>query len=193
MSKCAPYVPPLDTTWRFPTSSDPNRCILITRKSTKETQSLSTYTLSELDIQASDHSSRRQVYHYELLDWPDHGVPADPSSLTTLIRDVHHQHAQLDPSLTEPVLVHCSAGVGRTGTFISLSALLHQMSDLKQAISQNNWPQEINPVDVVVDKIRDQRVMMVQTLQQLLFVRMAFKEAWLADAVAAQLTDPGHT
>ncbi len=66
------------------------------------------------------------VTHYQFLGWPDHGVPKFATSLIQFIRRVkRHYHNQVDSS--KPMLVHCSAGVGRTGTYITLDAMLDRM------------------------------------------------------------------
>ncbi|EDQ90184.1 uncharacterized protein MONBRDRAFT_2986, partial [Monosiga brevicollis MX1] len=58
----------------------------------------------------------RRITQFHYTDWPDQGVPASPHSFVQFVRTVmtSQQRAQASP----PLLVHCSAGVGRTGTFI---------------------------------------------------------------------------
>lgn len=84
------------------------------------------------------------------LTWPDHGVPENAMSVIKFIRCVrklHPTHQQ------KPLLVHCSAGVGRTGTFIMLDSMLQTMA----AEGSVNIYQ-------FLCELRDQRPMMVQTL-----------------------------
>ena len=66
-----------------------------------------------------------KVYHYHFTDWPDCGVPSSPSPLLNLLRHIHTTHSL--PSSPPPLLVHCSAGVGRTGTLLAVDRLLHQL------------------------------------------------------------------
>ena len=85
-------------------------------------------------------------YHYTA--WPDHGVPSYASSLTNLLKlALGTWHIR-----GGPILVHCSAGVGRTGTFISLDMALEQAD--KEGL-----------VDIagIVNRLRQQRMKMVQT------------------------------
>lgn len=65
-----------------------------------------------------------QVTQYHYTAWPDHGVPQFATSLLSFVRKVQKTH---DKSKGVPLLVHCSAGVGRTGTFIALDTLLDRM------------------------------------------------------------------
>jgi len=89
------------------------------------------------------------VMHFHFTAWPDHGVPTQPTSLLSFRRKFHSYDTG---TVSGPVVVHCSAGVGRSGTFISLDYLLDQ------AKSEGK-------VDVLscVYKLRDARVNMVQT------------------------------
>ena len=89
------------------------------------------------------------VTHMHYTAWPDHGVPQNAMSLISFIRRVRKQHP---PSLEQPLLVHCSAGVGRTGTFIILDSVMQQLS-LEGTLSI------YNPLKIV----RGQRMKMVQT------------------------------
>ena len=87
--------------------------------------------------------------HFHFTAWPDHGVPSQPTSLLSFRRKFHTYDSG---SVSGPVVVHCSAGVGRSGTFIALDYLLDQAKAEGQ-------------VDVLgcVYKLRNCRVNMVQT------------------------------
>ena len=89
------------------------------------------------------------VTHFYYLSWPDHGVPEYPTSLLGYLRRVRKSHPPSGP----PLLVHCSAGVGRTGTFIVLDAMLQRI-------------QRERVVNVLqcVRELREQRCKLVQTL-----------------------------
>ena len=88
------------------------------------------------------------VKHYQYITWPDYGVPESISPFTTLKRRVLSSWSR-DKG---PILVHCSAGVGRTGTFIAIDIALEQAKREKT-------------VDIagVVTRVRQQRMKMVQT------------------------------
>ena len=62
----------------------------------------------------------RRLRQIQFVDWPDHGVPHDPSHFLVFLRKVRaYREAITDES---PTIVHCSAGVGRTGVTIALDA-----------------------------------------------------------------------
>lgn len=54
--------------------------------------------------------------------WPDHGVPSDPGCVLNFLHDVNARQESIPDA--GPVLVHCSAGIGRTGTFIVIDMIL---------------------------------------------------------------------
>ena len=62
----------------------------------------------------------RTILHFQFTTWPDHGVPEHPQ---TLVRFVRAFRERVTPE-QRPVVVHCSAGVGRSGTFIALDRIL---------------------------------------------------------------------
>ena len=70
------------------------------------------------------------VHHYQYTEWPDRGVPSSPASLLHLLHHIHTAHPL--PSSQEqhpqPLLAHCSAGVGRTGTLLAVDRLLRQVA-----------------------------------------------------------------
>ncbi|KFB37699.1 AGAP011650-PA-like protein [Anopheles sinensis] len=97
----------------------------------------------------------KAVFHYHFLDWPDHSCPASPADLIKFSKIIRTERK----SYAIPLVVHCSAGVGRTGTFIALDILLQRMQQEKK----------INVYDTV-KRLRRQRVKMVQTLDQYAFL-----------------------
>uniref|UniRef100_A0A182YNU1 protein-tyrosine-phosphatase n=1 Tax=Anopheles stephensi TaxID=30069 RepID=A0A182YNU1_ANOST len=97
----------------------------------------------------------KAVYHYHFLDWPDHSCPASTADLIKFSKIVRAERK----SYAIPLVVHCSAGVGRTGTFIALDIILQRMHQEKK----------INVYDTV-KRLRRQRVKMVQTLDQYTFL-----------------------
>lgn len=91
-----------------------------------------------------------KVTQYHFISWPDHGVPKFATSLISFIRLVQKGH---NKDLGKPLLVHCSAGVGRTGTFLTLDSMLERIKAEKSVnVYQFVW------------NMRQQRVLMVQTL-----------------------------
>lgn len=100
----------------------------------------------------------RQVQHVQFLAWPDHGVPEDGS---TFLRYMEYAQniKQGAASRTAPVVVHCSAGIGRTGVFCALEASF--------ALFERNCPVDLAEL---VRRMREQRVGMVQTEGQFQFI-----------------------
>uniref|UniRef100_A0A182FUR3 protein-tyrosine-phosphatase n=1 Tax=Anopheles albimanus TaxID=7167 RepID=A0A182FUR3_ANOAL len=95
------------------------------------------------------------VFHYHFLEWPDHSCPASPTDLVKFTKIIRAERK----SYAIPLVVHCSAGVGRTGTFIALDIILQRMQHEKK----------INVYETV-KQLRRQRVKMVQTLDQYTFL-----------------------
>ncbi|KAM6035204.1 receptor-type tyrosine-protein phosphatase U-like isoform 2-T2 [Theristicus caerulescens] len=107
----------------------------------------------------------RLVEQFHYLLWPDHGVPRNPAQLLCLVEVVNKRALEVPAG---PVLVHCSAGIGRTGTFIALDFLL------KMGKAEGK-------VDVFhcVQRLREQRVSMVQTQEQYTFLYEVLLEGLL--------------
>ena len=98
-----------------------------------------------------------KVVHLHYTIWPDHGVPMNAVSLINFAKKVRKEHLVTHPS---PLLVHCSAGVGRTGSFVVLDVMLQRM---KEEGTLNIYE--------FISQLRTQRVFMVQTV-----VRLVLKE-----------------
>lgn len=97
----------------------------------------------------------RQICQMQYLAWPDHGVPDDSSDFLNFVSQVRSKRAD-GP---EPVVVHCSAGIGRTGVLITMET----------AMCLIEGGQSVYPLDIV-RTMRDQRAMMIQTPSQYRFV-----------------------
>lgn len=70
------------------------------------------------------------MYHFHFKAWPDHGVPHDPGTVLGFLHDVKLKQDELVRDDLNPgaIVVHCSAGIGRTGTFIVIDILLNVMA-----------------------------------------------------------------
>ncbi|XP_052793368.1 receptor-type tyrosine-protein phosphatase epsilon-like isoform X1 [Mya arenaria] len=109
---------------------------------------------------AQSDSRRIQQYHFKA--WPDKDVPDNGWCLVEFLNAVETQ------STNAPIIVHCSAGVGRTGTFIALDNLVDQARTEKC----------VRPLQMV-EALRRQRVNMVQTKDQYVYLHEALAEALL--------------
>merc|ERR1711902_344652 len=81
------------------------------------------YTLREFSVSKGDET--RRIFHYHFLGWPDHGTPEDPGSVLNFLHDVNIKQESLEGA--GPIVVHCSAGIGRTGTFIVIDMIIDQI------------------------------------------------------------------
>jgi len=107
-------------------------------------------------------SEFRMVVHYHYIAWPDHGLPK-PETFLEMRAAVLQQQA--GESFAGPEIVHCSAGVGRTGTWIAISTLL---AGINEAATRNILP-AVNVMQTLED-MRSQKAGMIQTFEQYTFV-----------------------
>ncbi|KAI5632953.1 protein-tyrosine phosphatase domain-containing protein [Phthorimaea operculella] len=131
------------------------------------------YTLRRFLVSRTDEpSNKRTIYHFHFTAWPDHGVPAEPGRVLNILLDVNHRLQQIMTAPGAPaqavVCVHCSAGIGRTGTFIVIDMILDQ-------IRKEGFDCEID-IHRTVQMVRDQRSGMVQNEAQYKFIYMAVLE-----------------
>ncbi|XP_030438185.1 tyrosine-protein phosphatase non-receptor type 11 isoform X2 [Gopherus evgoodei] len=122
------------------------------------------YTLRELKLsKVGQGNTERTVWQYHFRTWPDHGVPSDPGGVLDFLEEVHHKQESIADS--GPVVVHCSAGIGRTGTFIVIDILI-------DIIREKGVDCDID-VPKTIQMVRSQRSGMVQTEAQYRFIYMA--------------------
>ncbi|CAI8002626.1 Receptor-type tyrosine-protein phosphatase F [Geodia barretti] len=121
------------------------------------------YQIRKMQLKSkSDPEHERTVTHMLYTAWPDHGVPRNAMSLISFIHRVRREHPV---SLTTPLLVHCSAGVGRTGTFILLDVAMQQMKrEGTLSVFQR------------LKNMRTQRMKLVQTQAQYVFIHDSLSE-----------------
>ncbi|KAF2793694.1 hypothetical protein K505DRAFT_37341 [Melanomma pulvis-pyrius CBS 109.77] len=129
--------------------------------------------IRELDMTSADGSETKKVWHLLFGGWPDFLVPegADRDALVRLIDLSRSKNAD---NSTNPRIVHCSAGVGRSGTFIALDWLLQELEEG----SLDDLEDDEDPIVDVVDKLRQQRMMMVQGETQFTFLYDVIRERW---------------
>ncbi len=151
-----------------------SNCVQVTLVESAElaTYTVRTFVIAPVNqyaqIQIANNSSnmnyelRREVRQFQYTAWPDHGVPEHPTSFLMFVRRVRNAN----PVDAGPLVVHCSAGVGRTGCYINVDAMLEKVRGEKV-------------VDVYghVTCMRAQRNYMVQTEEQYVFCYDAVLEA----------------
>ncbi|KAJ8313177.1 hypothetical protein KUTeg_009270 [Tegillarca granosa] len=120
------------------------------------------FTNRKLKVTHKKTGERRYINHLHFTTWPDHGTP-DPTQLVLF----HRSYMQLTSDLLGPPVVHCSAGIGRTGTFIALDALYR-------------YGKENGLVDIFeyVKVMRKNRMTMVQTEEQYIFLYESLLECF---------------
>jgi protein tyrosine phosphatase len=128
----------------------------------QESLVLTDYTQRCFSLQMNSSKEERIVVQYHYTVWPDHGVPEYPTSLLHFVRKT----MSVNPENSGPIVVHCSAGVGRTGTFITLFSQLQRMKEEKNF-----------DIFGYVRGMRYKRNCMVQTEPQYVFIHDALLEA----------------
>ncbi|XP_065440083.1 tyrosine-protein phosphatase non-receptor type 3 isoform X5 [Chrysemys picta bellii] len=112
------------------------------------------YVFREMVITNIETEEEHTITHLQYVAWPDHGVPDDSRDFLEFVTCMRPKRVE-----NEPVLVHCSAGIGRTGVLVTMETAM--------CLIERNQP--VYPLDIV-RKMRDQRAMMVQTSSQYKFV-----------------------
>ncbi|XGW08121.1 hypothetical protein V3C99_010883 [Haemonchus contortus] len=132
------------------------------------------FTIRELRLKKLHESTApRIIWHFHYMAWPDFGVPDHPQGI---IRFALMFRSRLPHSaLNKPTIVHCSAGVGRSGTFIAIDRLLQTI-------------QADRPIDVfgIVHEMRYERCHMVQNEQQYIFIHHCILHA--IESIASERT-----
>ena len=78
-------------------------------------------------VYPTEYSYKHSFTHLQFVGWPDHGVPDNTETAIELVRTVQKLVARNTNNVT--ILVHCAAGIGRTGTFISLYQLMEELDN----------------------------------------------------------------
>ncbi|XP_051554887.1 receptor-type tyrosine-protein phosphatase delta-like isoform X42 [Myxocyprinus asiaticus] len=127
-----------------------------------DTVELATYCVRTFALYKNGSSEKREFRQFQFTAWPDHGVPEHPTPFLAFLRRVK----SCNPPDAGPMVVHCSAGVGRTGCFIVIDAMLERIKHEKT-------------VDIYghVTLMRAQRNYMVQTEDQYVFIHDTLQEA----------------
>ncbi|XP_075068896.1 tyrosine-protein phosphatase non-receptor type 3 isoform X3 [Mixophyes fleayi] len=112
------------------------------------------YVFREIILMNIETGEELPICHLQYVAWPDHGVPDDSSDFLEFVICVREKRVK-----NQPILVHCSAGIGRTGVLITMETAI--------CLIEQNQP--VYPLDIV-RQMRDQRPMMVQTSSQYKFV-----------------------
>ncbi|XP_045874918.1 tyrosine-protein phosphatase non-receptor type 4 isoform X3 [Meles meles] len=138
--------------WPEPTESSSYGCYQVTCHSEEGNTA---YIFRKMTLFNQEKNESRQLTQIQYIAWPDHGVPDDSSDFLDFVCHVRNKRAGKE----EPIVVHCSAGIGRTGVLITMETAM--------CLIECNQP--VYPLDIV-RTMRDQRAMMIQTPSQYRFV-----------------------
>uniref|UniRef100_A0A4W4EFT5 Tyrosine-protein phosphatase non-receptor type n=1 Tax=Electrophorus electricus TaxID=8005 RepID=A0A4W4EFT5_ELEEL len=131
--------------------------------------------MSRRERDASDYKVRvlelapgavREIWQYQYLSWPDHGVPVEPGGVLSFLTEVNFRQQAFHD--TGPMIIHCSAGIGRTGTIVVIDMLI-------ETISSKGVDCDID-IQKCIQMVREQRSGMVQTEAQYRFIYLAVKQ-----------------
>lgn len=159
--KCHKYWPDLDSTVMYGSLS-----VTCTREEKRDSFAYRDFTLIHADLPEEG----RVVTQMQYLSWPDHGTPDDPTEFVEFVDDVREMREKA--ATVAPTLVHCSAGIGRTGVLILMETAL--------CLVEANQP--VYPLDLT-RTMRDQRPAMIQTPSQYRFVCEAISSVYKSGEV----------
>ncbi|XP_065315923.1 tyrosine-protein phosphatase non-receptor type 4-like isoform X2 [Gordionus sp. m RMFG-2023] len=121
------------------------------------------YIVRTFSIHNTALGEEREVTQMQYLQWPDHGTPKDPSDFISFVN--HFRKLKMGSS--EPAVIHCSAGIGRTGVLILMETGMSLIEAYQPVYA---WE--------IVKVMRDQRCMLIQTTSQYKFVCEALLKVW---------------
>lgn len=141
------------------------------------------------------------VEHYQYHAWPDHGTPEESAAIRSVceviqgVRGQHHQQgsqaelaaaaaAGAGAGMPTQAVVHCSAGIGRTGTLVAVDILRQRLHTLAAKAASNTLPRyaiskqlsEALALPALVHELRQQRMGMVQTFEQFAYIYSVLHE-----------------
>jgi protein tyrosine phosphatase len=130
-------------------------------------------TLKKIIDEKTQESESRKICHFQYKEWPDHGLPSSAATFRHLLHLVDAMHDRRGP-----ILVHCSAGIGRTGTFCAVHTITQYLSHHMHEHRNDVPDPEFNVFETIL-KLRMNRVGMVQTKDQFEFCYRAILEEYL--------------
>ncbi|XP_068225643.1 receptor-type tyrosine-protein phosphatase epsilon-like [Palaemon carinicauda] len=110
-------------------------------------------------LTVTNNEQTRKIQHYQFTTWPDHGVPESPRGVAQMIHSIREE------PLTGPIVVHCSAGVGRTGAILLVLGVMDQLN--------NSGYMDVHEVLV---KLRNGRPRLIENTEQYKFAHSVLRE-----------------
>jgi len=136
--------------------------------------------IRRMELRSSIFNESREVVQYQVKSWPDQGVPENGGQFLQLVHQVREEtQAAMGRGQNGPVVTHCSAGIGRTGTFIAVDTTLRRL------LAAGN-------IDLMstVNHMRQERVGSVQTIAQYRFCYDAIQQYVAINGIQAPPTGP---
>lgn len=128
------------------------------------------YVVRDLRLTNTETQQSRDILQFHYVTWPDFGVPPSPLAFLKFLRDIR-QSGALDSSYGPPV-VHCSAGIGRSGTFCLVDSCLILLDE--------KGVENVNIMEILL-KMRTCRMGLIQTHDQLRFSYVALLQGLKVD------------
>ncbi|KAI9277017.1 protein-tyrosine phosphatase-like protein [Phascolomyces articulosus] len=125
--------------------------------------------IRQLLVQHDSSNIRRTITQLQYTGWMDFGVPDTPEGTLQTVAaadeaQVLYESKQKQGTCVGPMVVHCSAGCGRSGAFCAIDTVIHRLMQ-----SNGHLPEEKDLLFDTISRFREQRVSMVQTLRQFVF------------------------
>ncbi|XP_020897721.1 tyrosine-protein phosphatase non-receptor type 1 isoform X2 [Exaiptasia diaphana] len=124
------------------------------------------FTVKTLELYNIKKDEKRTIYHFHYLHWPDFGVPSSPATFLSFLFEARNTGVLSND--VGPAVIHCSAGIGRSGTYVMVDCILKEVEKTK----------DLNGVDIkkTLLEIRTYRLGLIQTPDQLRFTYAAILE-----------------
>lgn len=152
----------------WPTADKPNMEVGVYKIDYITSEIFEDFVLTHLKLTNTRSEVSRDIKHLQFISWPDFGTPQTASALLKFRDCVLKKQLdaiELAGSNYPPIVVHCSAGVGRSGTFITVDICIQKLETTGLIDVRN-----------VVEKLRQQRYLSVQTKDQYIFCHKSVLE-----------------